>query len=124
MNLIPLSNPGIDAPGTARTLGLRPEALRPAEAGLPAQVTHTEPMGREVLSTVDTQLGSLRFLEAGTQVDVHLCGDVRATREECIHDVLGGGGGVREAVGEAVQEDGLRLAFCKQTTHDAARRRL
>ena len=72
MNLIPLSHPAIDAPGTARTLGLRPEALRPAEAGLPAQVTHIEPMGREVLSTVDTQLGSLRFLEAGTQPRWHV----------------------------------------------------
>jgi inositol-phosphate transport system ATP-binding protein len=67
MNLIPLPHPMIEAPQAARTLGLRPEALRPAETGLPAQVTHIEPMGREVLTTVQTPMGLLRFLEAGTQ---------------------------------------------------------
>ena len=67
MNLISLPHPLIEEPSIARTLGLRPEALRPAETGLPAQVTHFEPMGREVLTTVQTPLGLLRFLEAGTQ---------------------------------------------------------
>ncbi|MEO1307883.1 MAG: ABC transporter ATP-binding protein [Pseudomonadota bacterium] len=67
MNLIPLPKPGLDAPDKAAKLGLRPEAIRPAEAGLPARVTHVEPMGREVLTTAETSLGALRFLEATTQ---------------------------------------------------------
>lgn len=46
------------------TLGLRPEMLRAAEAGMPAKVTHVEPMGRETLTTVETELGVLRILEA------------------------------------------------------------
>ena len=67
MNLISLPNQCVEAPRTAKTLGLRPEALYPDETGLPAQVTHLEPMGREILTTVQTQLGHLRFLEPGTQ---------------------------------------------------------
>jgi len=67
MNLIPLPQPALETSQPARTFGLRPEALRPAETGLPAQVTHVEPMGREVLTTVQTPLGALRFLEATTQ---------------------------------------------------------
>ncbi|MEO1276162.1 MAG: TOBE domain-containing protein [Pseudomonadota bacterium] len=46
---------------------MRPEALAPTETGLPAEVTHIEPMGREVLTTAQTPLGLVRFLEAGTQ---------------------------------------------------------
>jgi len=67
MNLIPLPQVALEAPEAARTFGLRPEALRPAETGLPAKVTHVEPMGREVLTTADTPLGQLRFLEATAQ---------------------------------------------------------
>ena len=67
VNLIPLPQAALGAPQAARTFGLRPEALRPAETGLPAKVTHVEPMGREVLTTADTPLGPLRFLEATTQ---------------------------------------------------------
>ena len=67
MNLIPLPQAALEAPQTARTFGLRPEALRPAETGLPAKVTHVEPMGREALTTADTPLGPLRFLEATSQ---------------------------------------------------------
>ena len=67
MNLISLPHPVIEAPSMARTFGLRPEALRSADTGLPAKVTHLEPMGREVLTTVQTQLGPMRFLEAGTK---------------------------------------------------------
>jgi inositol-phosphate transport system ATP-binding protein len=67
MNLVALPQPGLLAPEGAATLGLRPEALRAAETGLPAQVTHIEPMGREVLTTADTPIGPLRFLEATTQ---------------------------------------------------------
>ena len=67
MNLIPLPHPALEALPSARTFGLRPEALHPAETGLTAQVTHVEPMGREVLTTVQTPLGAMRFLEATTQ---------------------------------------------------------
>ena len=35
--------------------------------GTPARVTAGEPMGREVLYTADTDLGVLRFLEAGAE---------------------------------------------------------
>jgi inositol-phosphate transport system ATP-binding protein len=48
----------------AITIGLRPEMLYPAEQGLPATVMHVEPMGRETLTTVQTDLGLLRLLEA------------------------------------------------------------
>ena len=78
MNLIPLPQPSLmTAPSGAATLGLRPEALHAAQTGLPAKVTHVEAMGREVLTTVDTAVGALRFLEATTQpawrVDDRLC---------------------------------------------------
>jgi inositol-phosphate transport system ATP-binding protein len=46
------------------TVGLRPEMLRPAENGFAANVIHVEPMGRETLTTVDTDFGPLRLLEA------------------------------------------------------------
>lgn len=71
MNLIPLPQAALEAPEAAQTFGLRPEALRPAEAGLSAKVTHVEPMGREVLTTADTPLGPLRFLEATAQPNWH-----------------------------------------------------
>lgn len=67
MNLIPLPHPAMEAVASARTFGLRPEALHPTETGLPAQVTHVEPMGREVLTTAQTPLGAMRFLESTTQ---------------------------------------------------------
>jgi inositol-phosphate transport system ATP-binding protein len=46
------------------TVGLRPEMLIPSEHGLAARVIHVEPMGRETLTTVDTDFGPLRLLEA------------------------------------------------------------
>ncbi|ARE40342.1 Sugar ABC transporter, ATP-binding protein [Rhodovulum sp. P5] len=49
------------------TLGIRPEMLKPAEAGLPVTVLHVEAMGRETLYSVDSALGHLRFLEATTR---------------------------------------------------------
>ena len=60
------SNPPIRIQGAegSVTLGLRPEMLRPAESGIAAQVSYVEPMGRETLTTVETSLGTLRFLEA------------------------------------------------------------
>ncbi|KAJ56248.1 sugar ABC transporter ATP-binding protein [Actibacterium mucosum KCTC 23349] len=45
------------------TLGLRPELLRAAETGVPATVSHVEPMGRETLYTAQSELGQVRFLE-------------------------------------------------------------
>ncbi|MHC0053593.1 ABC transporter ATP-binding protein [Actibacterium sp. D379-3] len=48
----------------ARTVGIRPEMLHVAETGLGARVIAVEPMGREVLTTVDSAVGMLRFLEA------------------------------------------------------------
>jgi inositol-phosphate transport system ATP-binding protein len=67
MNLIPLPHAELDATPAARTLGLRPENMRASDRGLPARVTRVEPMGREVLTTADTPLGALHFLEATTQ---------------------------------------------------------
>jgi inositol-phosphate transport system ATP-binding protein len=55
-------------------LGLRPEALRFAAAGRPARITDIEPMGRETLYLVESGLGSLRVLEAGSKVR-HRIGD-------------------------------------------------
>ena len=49
------------------TLGIRPEALHPADAGLAATVLAVEPMGRETLYLADTAAGQLHFLEAGPQ---------------------------------------------------------
>ncbi|MTI18146.1 ABC transporter ATP-binding protein [Rhodobacteraceae bacterium RKSG542] len=46
-------------------LGLRPEYLRFAEEGIGGNIASIEPMGREVLYAVQTELGLLRVLEAG-----------------------------------------------------------
>jgi inositol-phosphate transport system ATP-binding protein len=46
------------------TVGLRPELLKPAESGIATRVIHVEPMGRETLTTVDSDFGPLRLLEA------------------------------------------------------------
>ncbi|NJO36934.1 MAG: ABC transporter ATP-binding protein [Rhizobiales bacterium] len=51
------------------TLGVRPEALRFAEAGIEGRITEIEPMGRETLYFIDSALGPMRLLEAGA--DVH-----------------------------------------------------
>ena len=51
------------------TLGVRPEALRFADAGIEGRITEIEPMGRETLYFIDSGLGPLRLLEAGA--DVH-----------------------------------------------------
>jgi inositol-phosphate transport system ATP-binding protein len=47
-------------------LGLRPEALRFEAGGLPGRITEVEPMGRETLYLVESDLGTLRVLEAGS----------------------------------------------------------
>jgi inositol-phosphate transport system ATP-binding protein len=48
------------------TLGLRPEHLAFAAAGLAGTVAQLEPMGREVLYVVDTGIGYVRVLEQGS----------------------------------------------------------
>ncbi|MEZ5670149.1 MAG: ABC transporter ATP-binding protein [Alphaproteobacteria bacterium] len=47
------------------TLGLRPETLQFADAGLPGRIIQVEPMGREVLYVVECGLGLIRVLQQG-----------------------------------------------------------
>ena len=54
------------APRGGVTLGLRPEHLRFAAAGLPGEIAQIEPMGREVLYVVRTDVGDVRVLEHGS----------------------------------------------------------
>ncbi len=56
-----------DAHG-AVVFGLRPEALRFEAGGIAGRVAEVEPMGRETLYLVESDLGSLRVLEAGSAV--------------------------------------------------------
>ena len=46
-------------------LGLRPEGVRVADGGRPAQIIAVEPMGREVLYSAECALGVVHFLESG-----------------------------------------------------------
>jgi inositol-phosphate transport system ATP-binding protein len=48
------------------TIGLRPEHLRFADAGLPGHIAQIEPMGREILYVVKTDVGYVRILEHGS----------------------------------------------------------
>jgi len=52
--------------------GLRPEALRFEPGGLAGRITEVEPMGRETLYLVESDLGTLRVLEAGASVRLGL----------------------------------------------------
>ena len=70
-NCIPFPFNG--APGSI-TIGLRPEHLRFAEAGLPGRIAQTEPMGREILYVVETDLGYMRVLEHGASA-AHAAGE-------------------------------------------------
>ncbi len=47
-------------------LGLRPEFLRFAAAGLPASIVQVEPMGREIFYLAKSPLGTLSVIEPGT----------------------------------------------------------
>ncbi len=49
-------------------LGIRPEALRFEPSGIRGRIAGIEPMGRETLYLVDSELGQLRVLEAGSAV--------------------------------------------------------
>jgi inositol-phosphate transport system ATP-binding protein len=62
-----------DASG-AVVFGLRPEALRFEASGLAGRIAEVEPMGRETLYLVESDLGTLRVLEAGSSVR-HAFGD-------------------------------------------------
>jgi inositol-phosphate transport system ATP-binding protein len=63
--------------GVARgsvTIGLRPEHLRFDSTGLPGRIAQTEPMGREVLYVVSTDVGDLRVLGHGSSA-AHAAGE-------------------------------------------------
>ena len=55
-------------------LGLRPETLRFANAGIEGRISEIEPMGRETLYFVDSKIGPLRVLEAGADIH-HVIGE-------------------------------------------------
>ena len=58
---MPLSSP---ATGDV-VVGIRPESVRANGRGMPASIAAVEPMGREVLYTAESALGTIRFVEAG-----------------------------------------------------------
>jgi inositol-phosphate transport system ATP-binding protein len=58
----------IDGASGAVTVGLRPEHLTFDDRGLPGHVAQLEPMGRETLYVVQTDIGHIRVLEQGTDV--------------------------------------------------------
>jgi inositol-phosphate transport system ATP-binding protein len=51
----------------AVTVGLRPEYLRFGDTGLAGRIAQLEPMGREILYVVDTDIGYIRVLEQGSR---------------------------------------------------------
>jgi inositol-phosphate transport system ATP-binding protein len=55
-------------------LGLRPEHLAFSGSGLPGRVAQIEPMGREILYVVDTDVGHMRVLEHGSSA-AHAAGE-------------------------------------------------
>jgi inositol-phosphate transport system ATP-binding protein len=61
------------APG-AVTVGLRPEHLTFAGAGLNGRIAQIEPMGREILYVVETEIGYVRVLEHGSSA-AHAAGE-------------------------------------------------
>ena len=56
----------IDGADGALTIGLRPEHLSFDETGLPGRIAQLEPMGREILYVVETDIGYVRVLEQGS----------------------------------------------------------
>ncbi|OHV79907.1 ABC transporter ATP-binding protein [Ensifer sp. LCM 4579] len=59
--------PVADASGSV-TVGLRPEHLGFGDTGFPGRIAQIEPMGREILYVVETDIGPLRVLEQGSSV--------------------------------------------------------
>jgi inositol-phosphate transport system ATP-binding protein len=55
-----------EGPAGAATIGLRPEHLKLAHAGLAGRIAQIEPMGREILYVADTDVGQVRVLEHGS----------------------------------------------------------
>lgn len=56
------------------SVGLRPEHITFADRGLGAEVAHVEPMGREVLYVLESEVGTLRVLQSGSSI-LHQRGD-------------------------------------------------
>ena len=54
------------APPGAVTVGLRAEHMRFGATGMPGRISQIEPMGRETLYVVNTDIGSIRVLEPGS----------------------------------------------------------
>jgi inositol-phosphate transport system ATP-binding protein len=63
-----------EGPPGAVTVGLRPEHLKLAGTGLSGRVAQIEPMGREILYVVETDVGSVRVLEHGS-LAAHAAGE-------------------------------------------------
>ncbi len=59
------------------TVGLRAEHMRFGDAGMPGRVRQVEPMGRETLYEVDTDIGTIRVLEAGSTAAHRIDGQVK-----------------------------------------------
>jgi inositol-phosphate transport system ATP-binding protein len=57
-------------------LGIRPEGIRIDDGALAGRIHDVEPMGREVLYVIDTELGPLRALEAGANARHDVGADV------------------------------------------------
>lgn len=72
----------INAPEGTKKIGVRPENIRPAGAGLKATVKTVELMGRETLITCETTLGDVRFLEASSATRWQLGADLFLRFEE------------------------------------------
>ena len=66
--------PAEGVPPGGVTLALRPEHLRFAPAGLPGRIAQIEPMGREILYVVKTDVGHVRVLEHGSAA-AHAAGE-------------------------------------------------
>ena len=94
INMVDARHALISAPDGAVQVGIRPEALSPAETGVPGQIVHVEPMGRETLVTCTTELGALRFLEA-TSIPVWKEGDTVSLRMTEGSGICFGGNGHR-----------------------------
>ncbi len=77
---------GMNGPIEA-TLGLRPEALRFAESGIAGRIAEIEPMGRETLYLVDSDIGLLRVLEAGADIH-HVIGEAVHLRFDWTDTIL------------------------------------
>jgi len=69
----PVAFPFEGLPG-AVTVGLRPEHLKFAVSGLKGRIGQMEPMGREILYVVETDVGYVRVLEHGS-LAVHAAGE-------------------------------------------------